>query len=349
MIKDYALLGILGLLALVLVYRIVFRKALRRRAYKGDIFPKKEPVEIKPVKKKIIPINQVDILKPLKFQSEILFEECSRYDSSVFIKFPPDAPRYYDGYVINLSNAIYHICLFFLQNVKDPTLIKIVFSVRDDKPGLSRMQLLVDISVKKEIRTTYIHNLKTALISGKVINDPYISKAKQSIGDVGKIAELSNDNGGTHIKLHAQCSYLEQENRLRAKKYNYQILIAHKDKEIFDDLKDFLDSTGCNVVPNNTWENLKTHLADRIYKADIVLIDSEILRTDSTAIAYLNLIDKEEAHFVFLRKNANSQKALNDLKFNFFKLDMPYFHDEIYAILDLVKQLKIDKDFLKVE
>jgi len=87
-------LGALAILAATAGF--VTRKLFAKKpAVSGKIFsaaPKaKESDSVVPRREDIA---QIDILKILKFQSEILFEECTKYDSTLYLNFPPQLPRH---------------------------------------------------------------------------------------------------------------------------------------------------------------------------------------------------------------------------------------------------------------
>ena len=353
---------IVYLIALVVavVAMIVVWKKLNRRSFdfseynKKSLFDTKEQIAkiaqttpvIKPKEEKI---KQIDILKALKFQSDILFEECGKNDSSIFINFPDQMPRIYGSNIINISNAIYDICQFFLQNIKEPVFLKIEFGTPEIKKIAQNVKFTINIGVDKELKGTYINTMKTVFASGKKINDQYLLSAQNHLNNTSSIINFNNNKAGTYIQITTSATFFEGKNELLGKRYKYHVLIAHKTREVFDDLRAFFASVGCDVVPNPSWENTQNHLNDMIYSPDFVVIDAEYLRTDSNIVNYLNSINKDEISFAFLCKNNNSAKALAGLNFNFFRLNMPYFHDELYAILELTKHIKTDKNFLDFE
>ena len=96
-------------------------------------------------------IAQIDILKILKFQSEILFEECTKYDSTLYLSFPPQLPRIYGGEVLNLTSAVFDACEFFLQNIAEPIRVSVEFSSKELRANMSSIKLDVRVGIDREL------------------------------------------------------------------------------------------------------------------------------------------------------------------------------------------------------
>ncbi|MBP5778892.1 MAG: hypothetical protein J6W17_02930, partial [Campylobacter sp.] len=123
-------------------------------------------------------------------------------------------------------------------------------------------------------------------------------------------------------------------------KYHYNVLICENNEEIFNDLTLFFAQIGCAVSPNSSWQNIKKHLDDFIYKPDIVLIEAEVLK-NAKEVEYLNSIQKnKKAYFAFILRNSDEFKLVKKLDFNTFKIKMPYLYDDLYALCEVVAKAK---------
>jgi len=290
-------------------------------------------------------IAQIDILKILKFQSEILFEECTKYDSTLYLSFPPQLPRIYGGEALNLTSAVFDACEFFLQNIAEPIRVSVEFSSKELRANMSSIKLDVRVGIDRELKDPRTYALKSALESAASTDDEYLTSAQTHLRALGSHPSIGADGRGTFIKMDAVLSCFAQQS-FSAKKYDYNVIITHKNRAIFEELRDFLNGLGCDVMPNSNWESAKRHLNDFIYVADVVILDAEILRANISEINYLNALEKDGVFFIFLLKNKHSLKVLEGLSFKFFKLEMPYFYDEFYATLDIIEKIKNDENFL---
>ena len=291
-------------------------------------------------------IAQIDILKILKFQSEILFEECTKYDSTLYLSFPPQLPRIYGSEILNLSSAVFDVCEFFLQNITEPICVSVEFSTKELKKNMSRIKLDVRVGINRQLKDPQTYAIKSALESVSNADDEYLRSAQAHLATLGTHPVLGSDGRGTFIKMDAMVGCFAQKQDFSAKKYDYNVIITHKNRAIFEELRDFLNGLGCDVMPNSNWESAKRHLNDFIYVADVVILDAEILRANISEINYLNALEKDGVFFIFLLKNKHSLKVLEGLNFKFFKLEMPYFYDEFYATLDIIEKIKNDENFL---
>ncbi|WP_297917465.1 hypothetical protein [uncultured Campylobacter sp.] len=319
----------------------------KKPAVSGKIFsaaPKaKESDSIVPRREDIA---QIDILKILKFQSEILFEECTKYDSTLYLSFPPQLPRIYGSEILNLSSAVFDVCEFFLQNITEPICVSVEFSTKELKKNMSRIKLDVRVGINRQLKDPQTYAIKSALESVSNADDEYLRSAQAHLATLGTHPVLGSDGRGTFIKMDAMVGCFAQKQDFSAKKYDYNVIITHKNRAIFEELRDFLNGLGCDVMPNSNWESAKRHLNDFIYVADVVILDAEILRANISEINYLNALEKDGVFFIFLLKNKHSLKVLEGLNFKFFKLEMPYFYDEFYATLDIIEKIKNDENFL---
>ena len=340
---------VLGALALIAAIAWFAAKKLfsKKPAASGKIFsaaPKAK--KNSPVVPRREDVAQIDILKILKFQSEILFEECTKYDSTLYLCFPPQLPRIYGGEVLNLTSAVFDACEFFLQNIAEPICVSVEFSTKELRKNMSSVKLDVRVGIDKQLRDPQTYAIKSALESVSDTEDEYLNSAQAHLALLGTHPVLGSDGRGTFIKMDAVLGYFAQAQDFSAKKYDYNVIITHKNRAIFEELRDFLSGLGCDVMPNSNWESAKRHLGDFIYVADVVILDAEILRANISEINYLNALEKDGVFFIFLLKNKHSLKVLEGLSFKFFKLEMPYFYDEFYATLDIIEKIKNDENFL---
>ena len=243
---------VLGALALIAAIAWLAAKKLfsKKPAANGKIFsatPKAK--KNSPVVPRREDVAQIDILKILKFQSEILFEECTKYDSTLYLSFPPQLPRIYGGEVLNLTSAVFDACEFFLQNIAEPIRVSVEFSSKELRANMSSIKLDVRVGIDRELKDPRTYALKSALESAASTDDEYLTSAQTHLRALGSHPSIGADGRGTFIKMDAVLSCFAQQS-FGTKKYDYNVIITHKNRAIFEELRDFLNGLGCDVMPN---------------------------------------------------------------------------------------------------
>jgi len=328
----FALITILAIVLAVLVLLFFKSKKENNTQISQTPTPKKE------LKQKEIKAGIIDLFELLKLQSEILFEECARFDNTIFVNFSKSLPRIYDNSVSGVLQTVNHICKFFAFEFQKTTI-----SINFSSLRISENKILLHISINSDkfLSQSRILSIKNFLDNKQNFDDINLIKAKESAEKIGAFLHFEADNNKIAIDFSSNLVFYKS-NRFGfiKNKYDYNILICENNANIFDDLTLLFAQMGCAVAPNSTWANIKKHLDDFIYKPDIVFISAEILRNQKD-VEYLNNIQKhKKAFFVFILRNKSDFKFMKRINFNAFKLKMPYLYDDIYALCEIISRAK---------
>ena len=328
----YVLITILIVILAVLVF--LFFKFQKKKNV--DFFETPQPK--KEFKQKDIKVGVIDIFELLKLQSEILFEECARFDNTIFINYPKELPRIYDNSAVSSLQILNLICKFFAFEFQKTT-IKVDFSslrVTDNK-------ILLSISIKSDkfLSQNRILAIKNFFDGKQDFDNANLIKAKKIADKSGNFLHFDTADDKITINFNSNLVFYRSSRFSFLKnKYHYNVLICENNEAIFNDLSLFFAQINCSVGPNSSWLNIKKHLDDFIYKPDIVLIEAEILKNQNE-LEYLNSIQKNKnAYFAFILRNSNDLKLMKKLNFNAFKIKMPYLYDDLYALCEVVTKAK---------
>lgn len=275
--------------------------------------------------------EKIDILKILKFQSEYEFLTNSQNDNTLFIDFSHTLPRIFE-------NKIYAVCeaVFDIINFYDSKFFKCEFTLKFKEISRTNDTIKLEISVSSNKAEKSLNNAVLNYIENDFnFVDTNLNSAKIAVSNLGSFLSFSHTQNSMELKFSLNLKFFQTESR-NFKKYNFNVLIAQNLPQISNDLKAKFSVLGCDVRPVFEYKNVKRHIDDFIYKADICVISAEILK-NKNEIEYLNSVSKP-MFFVILLNNAKNLQILKELKFDFFRLDMPCFFDDIHAICELVSE-----------
>ena len=341
--NEFTIFALIAILAIALaILAVLFFKSQKEK--ESQIL--QTTTSKKELKQKEIKAGIIDLFELLKLQSEILFEECARFDNTIFINYSKNLPRIYDNSATGVLQTINHICKFFAFEFQKTTISVDFSSLRVSE---NKILLHIVISSDKFLSQSRILAIKNFLDNKQNFDDINLIKAKESAEEIGTFLHFEAENNKITIDFSSNLVFYKS-NRFGfiKNKYAYNILICENNATIFDDLTLLFAQMGCAVAPNPTWANIKKHLDDFIYKPDIVFIGAEILRNQKD-VEYLNNIQKhKKAFFVFILRNKSDLKFVKRINFNAFKLKMPYLYDDIYALCEIISRAKQSGNLSKI-
>lgn len=284
--------------------------------------------------------NESDILKILKFKSQIWFNDGVAFDNFVQIIYSAKFPRNFSNNLDEILEII-SLCVRFYISKLHKALISVEFK-EQNRVG-KNISFVIKISANKNFSNSQNIKIMKFLENSANFDDLNLLEARNLTLKTNNILVYEFTDSSSSINLNVNLNFQKENFPLfLSKKYDQNALIACDNSDIFANLSGVLKEAGLEVKPENSWANIIKHIDNFIYTPDIVFIDAEILK-DKNNITYLNNIRKNSVFFVIIIKNRYHARGLEELSFNYFKLKMPYIYDDIYAILELSKKLKSSK------
>ncbi|OCR88683.1 hypothetical protein CFT13S00388_00225 [Campylobacter fetus subsp. testudinum] len=328
----------ISLIMLIIFLRVEKIKKLKSKNRLKII---QEPFYMEKIHKKFMlsKPQQGDIVERLELFFKILHIKAAKNNNVVVFNYDPKQHRYFSADFKIISYAVHMLNQFVINIISNSSIILTI-------KNTNITNRIYKVTLKANANILEMDdNIKDAL-KGKTKNINYkkLVIASNIAKLLGSKLRYQSKSSEFEFSFNLLLTPLQQDNKhkfINEYKNEINALIAEDDINSFHTLTAGLRHYDIKIKPNYTWEIVKKHITDTIFRPELVFIQAKIIKKLSKNDINILKEHKERKNitFIILSNNASYDDVNKVLDFETFTLKQPYTQDALLAVLNRSQQV----------
>lgn len=265
-----------------------------------------------------------DIIERLGLFFRVLHDKATQNQNTIIFNYPPRQARYFSANFKAITNATHNILCFVNKSIKNSS---ILFTI---KPTKNPNEYQISIKTSAQMNTSEI--ISALEYKNRNINYKFLSIASSYAEQIGSKIEFSVKSNSSIFTFNATMHQLE-EPQISEPNEQKSALVAYESQTGFFALVAGLSIFGIYIQPESSWESVKNHITDMLYKPDFLFIQAKIVK--KLPYSELNLIKEWQEIKGFKIIIISDNSYFDDVASSFgdTKLYQPYTIDELASVI----------------
>lgn len=266
-----------------------------------------------------------DIVERLGLFFRVLHSKAAQNQNSIIFSYPPKQARYFNANFKAIINTTHNILSFANKSVSNSSILLSI------KPTKNPSQYQISIKTSANINSSEI--TKALENQSKNISYKYLCIASNYAELIGSKIEFNIKANDAIFSFNVTMRQLNNPEIIEPTTRK-NALIAYESQTGFFTLVAQLSAYKILTQPESSWESVKNHITDMLYKPDFLFIQAKILK--KLPHTELNLIKEWQAIKGFKIISISDNEFYNEVASSFGDavLHQPYTTDELS---DLIK------------
>ncbi|MCR8678952.1 MULTISPECIES: hypothetical protein [Campylobacter] len=269
-------------------------------------------------------VENGDIIKRLGLFFKVLHAKAAQNNNSIIFNYSPRQARYFSANFKAITNITHNLICFVNKSVSNSSILLSI------KPTKTKDEYQISIKTSANINS---NEIQTALDdNNKNINYKYLHIASNYANLIGSKIEFSSKPNSSIFSFNITMHKLNNPLNIKSVMQK-NALIAYESQTEFFTLVAELSVYGISTQPNPSWESVKNHIIDMLYKPDFLFIQAKIVK--NLPYSEINLIKEwqkiKKFKIITISDNSNYDKIASSL--DDATLHQPYTADELFEII----------------
>lgn len=270
-------------------------------------------------------VENGDIIERLELFFKVLHSKSSQNQNSIIFSYPPKEARYFSANFKAITNATHNILSFVNKSVNNSS---ILLSIKPTK-NPNEYQVLIKTSAHMNS-----NEIKKALENkNKNINYKFLSIASNYVELIGSKIEFNIKANNSIFSFNIIMHQLSQLQTIEITTQK-NALVAYESQTGFFTIVAQLSAYGVSTQPESSWESVKNHITDMLYKPNFLFIQAKILK--KLPYSELNLIKEWQKIKGFKIITISDNEYYDEVASSFGDaiLYQPYTTDELSSLIE---------------
>lgn len=269
-------------------------------------------------------IENGDIIERLGLFFRVLHDKATQNQNTIIFSYPPRQARYFSANFKAITNATHNILCFVNKSIKNSS---ILFTI---KPTKNQDEYQISIKTTTQMNANEIINALED--KNKNINYKFLSIASSYAEQIGAKIEFNVKSNNSIFTFNVTMHQLK-ELQINEPTEQKSALVAYESQTGFFALVAGLSVFGISIQPEPSWESVKNHITDMLYRPDFLFIQAKIVK--KLPYSELNLIKEwqEIKGFKIIIISDNSHFDDVASSFGDARLYQPYTTDELASVI----------------